>query len=134
MPYIDKDYYLTTFLGTDPKDDAVLNKSIMRSNDMIDLISNYIMVNTKLHEYIDFTTLDPWKQDLIRKATATLTEHFILQGGYDSAKQMKMVQSASVGSFSVGNSNIEYVPDDVFFYLGQSGILHQNLRLRSGLY
>jgi hypothetical protein len=130
MPYIDKDYYLNTYFGSPTSDDQTLNKTISRASDMIDIITYQKLIDPT-GTTNPFDNLIPFIQGQVKKATAALVEHYILNGGYDAIKQMN-ISSASIGSFSFSMSGqnssekkgVKMVPDEIFDILGTTGLLH----------
>lgn len=130
MPYIDLTYYKTTFLGSDPSNDTLLNKAIARASDIIDVLTHYCMVDDRLKDYVPFDSQPTFVQGQVKKATSALVEHYILQGGYDATRQVN-VSMARVGDFQFNASNIEEVPENVIAYLSTTGLLNNRIRLSS---
>lgn len=139
MPYIDSDYYLNTYFGTDPGDTAILNKAIARASDVVDILTHYALADTQDEEYLrdgPLNTRRQFIQDQIKKATAAQVEHYILYGGYDAVQQALQQSSAMVGGFRYDGEKVPEVPEKVFALLSTTGLLHTEIHsgFDNGLY
>lgn len=132
MPYIDQDYYSDIYKGKLPNESVSLDKTtqaIQRASDIIDILIGY---KFKTKEELDKS--HPFVKQQIMKATAFLTEYYIINGGYE-VMQQNGAQSASVGSFKFTNnfrsasenSNDKKVPDEVFEMLAHAGLLYSGI-------
>lgn len=131
MPYIDVAYYVDVFKGSSNIPSQELEKAILRASEIIDVITNYALVNTNTGES-KIDSQNQFVQNQIKKATSVLVEHYILQGGYDATRQVD-VQSADIGDFRFSAKDIEEVPENVFAYLKNTGLLYSGIRVERGL-
>lgn len=140
MPYIDKDYYDNEYFGEpfpDGTTDMDFNRLAQRASEVIDMVTNYKLVNDASLMENDFIS----KQ--VKLATAAQTEFFMKQGGYaDIISGEADAFSVNIGSFSYTNSasnamgaNItpsrqditKFVLSSVYGYLGATGLLYSGV-------
>ncbi|OEH53126.1 hypothetical protein AQ616_17760 [Oceanobacillus sp. E9] len=118
--YIDADYYLNEYEGTPMEDEKELNRCIKRASDVIDVETNFSIGQDKLVDV---------QKNLLKKATAIMTEHFVMNGGYIATKQQGTMQSVNVGSFSY-SMNAEastQIPNGVMQNLAYAGLLYRGI-------
>lgn len=140
MPYIDKEYYLDTYVGADPNDDKVLTKALNRAHEIIDILTHYALADTQDEENMQnggFSSQRTFVQQQIQKAVAAQTEHYILNGGFDGLQQQ--ADEAYIGDFRFMNQQsgrTPEVPERVFALLSTTGLLHTEIHsgFDNGLY
>ena len=125
MPYIDSDFYLDIYNGLDASSPDELNKNILRANDTIDLLTNYIFVTGG----VDFNSYNSILKAQVQKATAALVEHYIINGGYDALKQSQSISGAGIGAFNVSTKDVQEIPDTVFSLLYSTGLMYTGVDL-----
>lgn len=128
MPYIDSDFYWNVYKGISNTTQAELDRMILRANDVMDLLTNYIFVTGG----VDFNTYNSILKLQVQKATAALVEHYVLNGGYDAIKTSGVLASAGLGSFNFslkGGGGIEAVPQEVLNLLYPTGLLYTGVAL-----
>lgn len=125
MPYIDSSFYLNTYKGLNAQTPDELDRTILRSCEVIDLLTNYLFVTGGL----DFSTYNAILKLQVQKATAALVEHYILNGGYDAVKQSGNITGSSLGAFSYSGSSdvVQEVPEAVFALLYPTGLLYTGI-------
>jgi hypothetical protein len=126
MPYITIEYYLDEFIGTEVTDDRILQKAILRASEVIDVLTHYQMANETMAGYKALEDRPAFIQSQVKKATAALAEHYILNGGYDATRQIN-VSSANIGGFSFSANEINEVPETVLAYLSTTGLLYAGI-------
>jgi hypothetical protein len=128
MPYIDSNFYLNVYKGLPFGAAADLDRLILRANDVMDLLTNYIFVTGG----VDFNTYNSILKTQVQKATAALVEHYVRNGGYDAAKTSGVLASAGLGSFNFslkGGTSVEEVPADVLNLLYPTGLLYTGVEV-----
>lgn len=123
MPYIDKIYYENEFMGKMLTDENELNRTFAKASEAIDILTGFKIQND-IDEYL------PHIKNNVKKATAMMAEHYILNGGYDEVNSNNL-QSVSVVSFSysVDNSKVVEVPQNVYKVLFYTGLLYSGVHL-----
>ncbi|CDQ41504.1 hypothetical protein M948_20620 [Virgibacillus sp. CM-4] len=118
--YIDREYYLNEYEGVPMEDEQELNRCIKRASEEMDRLSNFSIVQSKL---IDF------QQNMLKQATAIMTEHFVMNGGYQATKQLDQTQSVNIGSFSYSSNSsaANEIPNNVVQYLAHAGLLYSGI-------
>jgi hypothetical protein len=89
MPYIDSDYYKTTYLGKDPGDSSELARLIARASDDVDLACRGPVAEGSV-------LADVFA--LVKKATAAQVEYYVLNG--DGYNEDQTVGGESIGGWS----------------------------------
>lgn len=126
MPYINSDYYQNKHKGVMPSNSEDLVRNIEKASDAIDILTKF-----KVKNNFETATI-PFIKEQVEKATASLTEYYILNGGYESFVQDD-ISSAGVGSFNYsvkGGSAVETtnnVPQDVYERLLITGLLYAGI-------
>jgi hypothetical protein len=140
MSYCTVEYYLDDYMGADPDNDVILRKAILRATEIVDVLTQYKLVDTIEGGYKSFDSLRPFIQQQVKKAVATLAEHWIIKGGYDSVKQEDGIQEGYIGEFRFTQdtqaNSIENIPETVFALLSTTGLLHAEIHSgrNDGLY
>ena len=114
MGYITLDYYKTDYLGIDPDDDTELARYIARASDFVDLLTG--------NRITDLTTYPALIQKCIKKATASFTEYFVVNGDVFSEDQ---ASSEKIGQWSVssGKAKKELLSSTGMSWLATSGLM-----------
>lgn len=124
MAYIDAKYYKNDYKGKVYNlDEPEIESNIERASDMIDTITGFKLQSGE----VDLESSHPLIKSNVKKATAAMTEYYLLNGGYDSLINAGM-SSVNIGGFSyqVSQSNgttIE-VPENVMSMLSVTGLLY----------
>lgn len=133
MPYIDTTYYTDEFKGLEVEDVNELNRMISRASDYIDQITNYKLKS------IDFSTIDPFFQEQVKKAVCAQVEAWQRNGGLDES--FDQPNNVSVGKFSYSqgrnadNANRKrHVDQAVLEYLKPTGLLYSGIGVVSRAY
>jgi len=92
--FIDLDYYKDIYFGTDPDDDDLLQKLIIRASDDINAKSGW--------QITDITDYEVFVKNLIYKATAAQVEWYVNNG--DVYNETPGNKSEKLGKFSVSGS------------------------------
>lgn len=128
MPYIDSDYYLNDYMGKQPVDPLELKQSILRASDEVDRITSYQLLGVNFEEQPLIII------NQVKKATAQLTEHYIIHGGYEATKKQELT-SVSIGKFNYSSANragnvekIDDIPLHVFDTLAVTGLLYRGIK------
>lgn len=122
MPYIDATYYSDEYKGTQPNNPMDIDKNIQRASEMIDMLTHYRLTgSTVYHSSI---------MDRVKRATAVLTEYYILNGGYEAFAQ-DGISSAGLGSFNYsvknGSSGSSNIPSNAMEILISTGLLYAGI-------
>ena len=138
MPYATEEDYQDVYLGTMPNDIRVLSKALLRASEIIDILTNYKLVDTVEDGYGAFTSLRPFVQNQVMKANCALAEHYIILGGYDALKQEDGLTESYIGDFRITKnaSSIEDIPETVISMLSTTGLLYAGIKTSrdDGLY
>ncbi len=125
--YIDKDYYDNDYQGIPMDNEEEFNRCVKRASDAIDELTGFSIVEDKLI---------PFQLNMVKKATAIMTEHFIMNGGYESSKQSDGMTSVSIGpfSYSAGDSasSSNGVTSNVTAYLDSAGLMYRGIGVYHG--
>lgn len=97
MAYIDKPYYRTTYKGIAVADDTTLDTLIMRAEEIINAITNDLIVLNGLSSYATYI------QTKIKLATCKQVEYYVVNG-YATSIQSDNA-NVSVGNFSISTNN-----------------------------
>jgi hypothetical protein len=93
MAYIDKPYYRTTYKGIAVTDDTTLDTLIMRAEEIINLITNDLIVLNGLSSYATYI------QTKIKTATCKQVEYYVVNGYATSIQNDNA--NVSIGNFSI---------------------------------
>lgn len=131
MPYIDTTYYKETYKGrTFNIENKELEINIRRASDTIDILTGFKLKDGS----IDIEKVHSFIRENVKKATAALTEHYILNGGYDSLADTSM-SSVNIGGFSYKMStgeNETMAPHNVVSFLSTTGLLYAGIDTSDG--
>lgn len=133
MPYIDYEYYKDEYLGKE-MDQQTFDVESLRASEAIDRLTMYKIVRVggieKLH---------PMIRDLVKKATAQLTEYFSINGGFAEI-HANSPNSVTIGKFSYSkgtkgssqtnqSEQTQDIPDYVYETLSYTGLLYRGVHL-----
>lgn len=136
MPYIDEDYYLNVYKGKAPTEDIDLSREIEQASDLVDTITNFQL---KYGNAMIWLGAGSFINDQVKKATAIITENFIINGGYEALRLKNSgsnnLSSVSLSGFSYskgnnteGKSQVELeVPELAISHLSSTGLLYRGV-------
>lgn len=128
MPYIDSNYYLKIYKGRNDyngkytSESDILYQSIERASDKIDFLIGF-----KIKSQADQDALHPFQLEQLKKATAALTEYYIINGGQTAIESDSDLESVSIGEFSLSKSAKNKIPNIVFEHLSHTGLLYSGI-------
>lgn len=127
MSYVDREYYDNDYLGI-PIDDAdEFKRSSKRATEIVDGLTNYrIKELESMPEFI---------QTQVKKAACAQIEHYEVNGGYESMKEMEGLGNVSLGPFSYGSgssntqsdSSTNEISAKAIDYLRPTGLLYSGV-------
>lgn len=132
MSYITSVYYNNEYEGVSIGDSNELTRLIKRSSEIIDLLTGYKVKKSKngIEDFHHFV------QDQIKLATSIMTEHYILNGGYEAVESSNNLSNVSVGSFSytlnASNGKKVDVPEKAIIVLSSTGLLYAGIDCDDG--
>lgn len=132
MAYITSTYYNDTYKGTSIADDAELDRLIKRASDLVDLITGYKVKKSEngLDDFHQFV------QDQVKLSVASVTEHFIMNGGYEAVMGSDDFNNVSVGGFSytlnASNGKKVDVPERAIMMISSTGLLYAGIDTEDG--
>lgn len=118
--YIDLDYYQNTFKGKG--NDQQIESAIVKACLQVDVITNYSLKNGQYK----FDGLHVSIKDRVKEAVALLTEHYIINGGYDAVMQTNL-SSVKIGDFNYSKAKVKEVPDNVVNILNSTGLMYAGI-------
>lgn len=129
MPYIDSEYYLNVYKGKPTSDTQLLEQSIQRASDKVDM-----MIGFKIKSQQDLDKLHEFQLKQLKLATAALTEYYIINGGQLIVENESGLSSASIGDFSFsegdkGATTTKRIPSNVMEYLSYTGLLYSGVQV-----
>lgn len=131
MVYITSDYYENEYKGKPAPSIEELERNILRASEVIDQITNFRIATGA----VNLETSHPFIKQQVEKATAAMTEYYILNGGYETFIETN-VQSAGLGSFNYtlatqSGKEIE-VPSNVVNHLNSTGLMYAGINASGG--
>lgn len=126
MPYIDVVYYRDSFKGKMPNDLSTIDRELMRASDQIDILIG--------HKKVDMETTHPFIKQQVEKATASLAEYYIINGGYDVFIESQPVNVSLEGFSYSTDKELKLFPDHVIDILSGTGLLYSGMGVRDSAY